>query len=361
MSTLKVEVVRPNAILPHPNADRLEIAQIKGWQCVVPKGEFTTKTLCVYFPIDSILPEKLEAKIFGSESKVKLSNHRVKTIKLRGAISQGLLLAADDLFDIVEDQLHEGIDVTKRLGVTKYEPPVESTPQAKGQQTSRKQTNPNFRKYTDIENYKNHPDLFQEGEPVWVLEKIHGTNFRAGWVESYANTWWKKVKKVLGLFPKYEFVYGSHNIQLQDRKTMGGLNVYLEAVEKYDLRKRLKPGEVVYGEIYGEGIQKGWMYDCKPGERKLIVFDIQLNGQYLTHNSVIGICYALSLAVVPSVRIMYDKNLVEIYVNYDSDLYNGLREGVVIKPQHETSCYIGRKILKWKSDQFLLREVDDTH
>src|SRR3990167_5044086 len=205
MSSLKVEIIQPDAILPHSNADRLEIAQVKGWQCVVPKGEITVGTWCVYFPIDSILPETIEAKLFGSEAKIKLSNHRIKTVKIRGVVSQGLLVNYRDLFNA--NDVFLGDDVTKILGVTKYEPPVEI--QFKGQQTRKKQGNPNFSKYTEIENYKNFPNLFQTGDSVWVLEKIHGTNFRAGWVKCEVNTWWKKVKKFFGLLPAYEFVYGS--------------------------------------------------------------------------------------------------------------------------------------------------------
>lgn len=368
MSTLRVEVVRPDAILDHPNADRLEIAHVKGWQCVVPKGEFKTTDDCVYFPIDSILPEQVESKLFSPDAKIKLSNHRIKTIKIRGVISQGLLVKLDELRELIGRGpapfgYEIGDDLGPGLGVTKYEPPVESTPQAAGEQTSHKQTNPHFRKYTDIENFKNFPNLFQEYESVWVLEKIHGTNFRAGYVPTYVNTWWKKVKKFFGLLPEYEFVYGSHNVQLQDSKYQNKFinkNVYLEAVEKYDLRNKLKPGEVIYGEIYGKDIQKGFMYDCKPNERKLAVFDVMIDGKYLSHGGVEDFCIC-TLPCVPGKLMAFDKEKIQVLVDMPSWLNGGLREGVVIKPLLEEQAYMGRKILKWKNNKFLLKCEDDTH
>ena len=91
MNDFRVEVVEVDEVLEHPNADRLEIAKVKGWQCVVGKDSFAAGDKGIYIPIESILPEELEAKIFGT-SKVKLSKHRVKTIRLRGAVSQGLLV-----------------------------------------------------------------------------------------------------------------------------------------------------------------------------------------------------------------------------------------------------------------------------
>src|SRR3990167_1740940 len=167
------------------------------------------------------------------------------------------------------------------------------------------------------------------------------------------------MKKFFGLFPDYEFVYGSHNIQLQWAKT----NIYLEAVEKYDLRNKLKPGEVIYGEIYGEGVQKGCMYDCKPGERKMAVFDVMIEGEYINHIEVKWFCLAYrGLNLVPSLFIaQFALDTIKPYVDKPSELGGGLREGIVIKPMIEAQTSIGRQILKWKSDKFLLQATDDTH
>ena len=77
MSTLKVKIVKIDKIEPHPNADKLEICKMKDldWYCVIPINTFKVGDLCLYIPIDSVLPEELEKKIFGSDSKIKLNKH----------------------------------------------------------------------------------------------------------------------------------------------------------------------------------------------------------------------------------------------------------------------------------------------
>ena len=368
MSLLKVEIITLDRIESHPNADRLEIGWVAGWQVVIPVKTFTIHTLCVYFPIDSILPEALEVKLFPPESKIKLSKHRVKTIRIRGAVSQGLLVRVDEVFDS-DYGLYIGKDVANELGVTKYEPPEPTGGKFYGQQTSKKQTNPHFYKYTSIENFKWYPNLFQPGEMVYVTEKIHGTNFRAGYVPYHAGTWWKRLKQFLHIAPKYEFVYGSHNVQFQDTPQKKGFygeslgkNVYAEAVEKYDLRNKLQPGEVIYAEIYGDGIQKGYLYSCQPGERKMAVIDMQLNNIYINHLEMMLFCANKGLPVVPlDAEFPYSEDQVRMYVEAPSWLGKEIREGVVIKPMVEEHTFMGRKILKWKSEKFLIEVDDDTH
>jgi hypothetical protein len=134
-------------------------------------------------------------------------------------------------------------------------------------------------------------------------------------------------------------------------------------VEKYDLRNKIEKGEVFYGEVYGEGVQKGFMYDCKPNERKLIIIDIYKNDGYISHTLVRRICYNQRLPEAPIDYIgKFDKSVISQLVSSESKLTkNHLREGIVIKPANEQVCFIGRKILKWKSDEFLLKSEDDTH
>src|SRR4051812_18577876 len=166
MSTLKVEVVLIDEILPHPNADRLELARIAGWNCVVRKGEYSAEDKVVYIPVDAILPVELEGKLFPLESKIKLEKSRVRTIKLRGAISQGIVATLPEL-GLCDQAV--GTDVSEVLGITKYEPPVASTPGLlRRKMLSPKKGNPAFRKYTDIENFKHYNTLFNPGDLVWV-------------------------------------------------------------------------------------------------------------------------------------------------------------------------------------------------
>jgi len=362
VSTHVVEVTSIVDVRPHPNADRLELATVKDWQCVVGKDTFKPGDPCVYIPIDSVLPQPVMDVIF-SGAKIKPSP-RVKTIKLRGAISQGIAVRPSELG--VDAPI--GKDVAKTLGITKYEPPEPSfqggtsTPK-----TGRSQTNPHFRKYTGIENAKNYRNVFEEGEHVIVTEKIHGTNFRAGYVPFHTDTVWKKVKKFFGMAPKFEFVYGSHNVQLQSKLLYTGFydtNVYAEAVKKYRLQELLKPGEVVYGEVYGAGIQKGYTYGCAEGERKLALFDVMIDGKYLDPVAFEKFADARQLPRVPVLyRGPFDKDGVKALTVGDSVLVptQKIREGVVCKPVVESATFIGRKVLKFISDAYLLGDQTDFH
>lgn len=365
MSTLKVEIVTVKEVLPHPNADRLELLVVKGWQAVAQKGVHTAGDKVIYFPIDSVLPNDVEETIFTPGSKVKLNKGRVKTIKLRGAISQGLVVGAD-LFNLGNEKV--GADVTAKLNVTKYEPPVRRSGVGSVGKSTRKQSNPNFRKYTSIENYKNYNKLFHSEEIVVATEKIHGTNFRAGWVPNYADKWWKKILKFFGVLPKWEFVYGSHNVQLQ-YKPMGHTgyydeNVYLEAVRKHDLKSRMCHGEVVYGEIYGPGIQKNYHYGLKDGERGLVIFDVMVDGAYLPHIKAKSYCDRKKLKTPPILFLgAFDGEKLKELTKGESVMAPSqkVREGLVVKPINEQRSFIGRKILKMISDDYLLKDNTDFH
>lgn len=359
MSTLKVEVVQVERVEPHPNADKLDIAHIKGWQCVVGKGEFNEGDQGFYFPIDSVLPEPLLNQLFQN-SKIKPPS-RIKTIKLRGAISQGLLvreaLKADGQRGYAQNW-PLGFDMTNVFGVTKYEPPQDKMPNLlkAGQQRT---YHPDFERFTDLENIKNYPDVFKEGDLVIVTEKVHGTNFRCGWVPFHANTLWKRFKKLIGLAPSHEFVYGSRNMQLKESsETYFASNVYAEIVEKYDLRNQLLYGEVLYGEIYGDGIQKGFTYGCDLGQHKLAAFDLMRDGEWV---NAFEMCVKFERRGIPMVPCHYagpyKKDLVKGLVTGESSLGNQpVKEGVVVRSiaGHERDALLGRKILKVINDDYLL-------
>jgi RNA ligase (TIGR02306 family) len=380
MSTHAVKVERIVSVEDHPNADRLDLVQVLDWRCVARKGEFKAGDLAVYIPIDSLLPQTFEDFLFPPDSKIKLDKHRIKTIKLRGAISQGLVIPCSDVdkfhtdfvalpgpqFNNIELRARwkEGWDVTESLGITKYEPPAPRFQGANNAGAIKTAVNPNFRKYTSIENAKNYPGVFQPGEPVIVTEKIHGTNFRAGFVPTVANTFWKKVKKFFGRLPEYEFVFGSHNIQLQDRpfdKTFYVTNLYAEIVQKYDLKTRLLNGEVIYGEIYGAGVQKDYTYGHADGQRSLVVFDAMFDGQYKNAEEHMN----LGLPTVPVLyEGPYDHELILQFTKGASVLCpsQAVREGIVVKPRVEaTHPMIGRKILKFINDDYLLGDQSEYH
>jgi RNA ligase (TIGR02306 family) len=361
MSECKTTVEKILKIDVHPNADRLELVTCRGWQCVVPKGVYKEGDLCVYIPIDSILPEALESLLFGGTT-IKLTKSRVKTIKLRGAISQGLIANLVTIENHLGKKLKENQDITEKLGITKFEPPAPKFQNfASGKKGTIKQTNPNFSKYTSLQNIKNYPDLFDPEETVICTEKIHGTNFRAGWVPFVADTFMKKVKKFFGFAPKWEFVYGSHNVQLQNRgkhsQTFYDTNVYYKTCVQYNLKEVIPKGIVIFGEIYGEGIQKNYSYGLK-GETKLSVFDVQEvdeNGKKEYRNLIDGLNIAnqLGLPIVPILLICQFKDLVP------EELFKGtseLSDQQKVESVEEKDCYMGRKKLKVINPEYLLQK-----
>jgi len=360
-----VEVSTIEAVWPHPNADRLDIVKVKGWECVTGRGNFKVGDTCIYIPIDSVLPPEREALLFPEGSKVKLTKSRVKTVKIRGCVSQGMCVKPIDMG--VWQTLKVGQDLAGELRITKYEPPRKA---ATGTNVLRKvkgHDNPYFRKYTDLENIKNYPDVIKPGELVVVTEKIHGTNFRAGWVPYVAHTWWQKLKAWAGFAPEWEFVFGSRNVQLQTRgKIFYDTDVYSEAVAKYDLKNKIPRGFVVFGEIYGSGIQPGYDYGCAPGEHKLVLFDIEhVYGNttgypgYLEHADAVNCLAGFGLPMVPTVyEGPHDPNLVKLLATGPSVLApsQAVREGVVVRTASHAG---GRKILKVINDAYLLSKHAD--
>ena len=108
-------------IKEHPNADALELAKVLEWQCCVKKGEFNTGDLCVYCEIDSVMPEREEFEF------LRPRGFRIKTIRLRGELSQGICFPLDILPEpivAITDDNSIGTDITETLGVKKYEVPI---------------------------------------------------------------------------------------------------------------------------------------------------------------------------------------------------------------------------------------------
>ena len=364
-SDFKVEIVQVLAVEDHPGADRLDLLTIKGWQCVARKGEYSVGDKVIYIPIDSVLPEELEAKIFGADAKVKLSKSRVKTIKLRGAISQGMVIP----MWYVEPDYKVGRDVTKELGITKYEPPPPKFQSVGGgSQPKKSYKHPNFDKYHKWPNIKNYPELFNPDDIVIVTEKIHGTNFKAGWLKWHGNKWWKKVLSWVGLAPEWQFVYGSHNVQISEKMLYDGFydkNVYAETVVKYELKNRIPKGMLIFGEVYGAGIQKGYDYGLKDS-RELVLFDAKVeDGGYLGYYEFKALAIRMLMPTAPELYIgQYAGFKLERHIAGPStiDPKQKVREGCVIKTVDEQKCYAGsRKGTKCINPEYLLKNNTDFH
>lgn len=376
-STYKVAYTKILEIMPHDNADRLEVARIYGFNVIISKNSLKVGDAVFYVPIDSVLPEDLEEIVFAN-SKVKLNKRRVKQIRIRKYPSQGLILSIEHVNKLMEKR---GIkspgfkleqDYAKLLEVKKYEPPAPTFQQFNGKSNKLTHNNPHFKKYGGIDNFKWYPNLFSEDDEVVVTEKIHGTHVRFGWAPFVANTFWKKIKKFFKLAPKWEWVYGSNNVQLQNKlikKNYYGDDVYGKCLAKYDAKNKVPKGVIVHGEIYGDGIQKNYKYGCKSGEHKLIIFDVKKldeNGEYRFSDfyDMYKFGKKKGFDVVPVLyRGKYDFEEIKKLTLGDSVLVpeQKVREGVVIKPVQETSCAKGRKILKLISEKYLDKDQSDFH
>lgn len=376
MSTHKVEVVNIDEVERHPNADRLDLVRVKGWSCVAGRSEPTQPKYkpgdrAIYIPIDSVLEPKIEQYLFSPGSKIRLSNSRVRTIKIRGAVSQGMVVDIGD--EILREfpelmKVRVGDDVSKILGISKYEPPVRELPEhmKAGAGSPKVQNNPHFKKYTDIENLKNYQNVFLPGENVSVTEKLHGTSTRYAKLPTVPRTLWQKVLRFFGLLPKFEFCYGSRNVQLQNqwiKKTYYSSDVYSLIAKAYGLDNLLQPGEALYGEIVGEGIQKNYDYGFVRGEKGFFAYDVMVDGKFLNPDQFRAWC---KLRGIPTVPLLYegpyDKAVLDKLRSGDSTVGGQkVREGIVVKPIQETLAMCGRKVLKHINDDYLLGDQTEFH
>ena len=113
-----------DALNPIDGADAIECATVGGWKVVVKKGEYTVGDLAVYCEIDSWIPTELAA--FLSKGKEPrefegIKGERLRTVKLRGQLSQGLLLPLEPTCANIESELIEGLDVSLPLNIVKWE------------------------------------------------------------------------------------------------------------------------------------------------------------------------------------------------------------------------------------------------
>lgn len=178
-------VVVVDDIIVHPNADSLELAIVGGWQCCIKKGEFQKGDLAVYFECDSLIPLDNMAFIFlegkGNVNRDEKRYARIKTIKLRKELSQGLLMPLA-LLNIKKAK--DGDDLTDFIGVIKYEKVAEAVPGQKGSKgSSVSKPFPSFIFKTDqerVQNLKRHyEESVEAGEEFEVSYKLDGSSFTA--------------------------------------------------------------------------------------------------------------------------------------------------------------------------------------
>lgn len=237
---------------PIEGADKIEKVSVLGWQCVAKKGDFKTGDKCVYFEIDSLLP--LSNPVFEFlKKKDGQVEHRLRTIKMRGVVSQGLAMPISILNGVAD--LAEGLDVTEQLGITKYEAPISYIQSGGGK--IRIQTFPtHLAPKTDEMRIQSVPKVLDEihGHPYVATIKMDGTS------ATY-------------IYHDGEFMVCSRNNKLEAVDESAKRSVYMLMAEQYGLDEKLsKLGNVaLQGEICGPSIQSN---SAGLKEAHLYVFDI---------------------------------------------------------------------------------------
>jgi len=312
-------VARINEIKPIPGADNIEQAVVGGWNCIIQKGQYAEGGLVVIATTDAVIPIDLSDAM--NVTNYLRKGQRVRTVKLRGVYSECLIIPFGMLVGRSKfvKTWKEGDDLMDMLKIFKYEPPVVQVQLASGRKI-RYQKNPNFHVYHKFPNLKNVPDMFDEEDHVQITRKMHGTNARYGIVKKLKLSFWDKFKKFFRLadeWIEYEYVYGSHNVEKgSDTQGFYDTDVWMKVADKFELKEKLwhifkvakstgayqvDNGIVIYGEIFGPGIQKNYDYGLE--EIEFEVFDITMNGEYLDPMRTLYFCD--NLLLLPHVKVLY--------------------------------------------------------
>ncbi len=349
MSTLRV-TAETLTIHEHPGADALELAQVGLYRAVVAKGAYRTGDSAVYIPEQAVLPAGLIEEL-GLTGRLAGGNRdRVKAVRLRGELSQGIVCRPAALADVdLARAAREGTDFAERLGITKWVPPIPPT------MSGDVEAAPELLPWVDIENIQRYPDIFAPGEPVVVTEKLHGSACLVTYVADS------------GRVHVSSKGFGAKSLALQEDPR----NLYWRAVHGHGvaavaakLAERLGARRVgLFGEVYGEGVQDlSYGADGRRDTLGYAVFDVsaEIDGRVRWLDAA-----ELLDGELPLVPRLYEGP-------YDADrvleLASGretvsgrrlhLREGVVIRPTAERHSPTtgGRAIAKAVSTAYLTRK-----
>lgn len=377
-------------VKPIEGADNIELIGILGWVCIAKKGEFKENDMCIYFEIDSKLPEKEWSEFMRSK------HFKVKTMKLGKfqVISQGLALPLSAfnsegcIFPATNDGIPiEGTDVTELLGVTysveedNHRKSKSGDPNAKyksmaarhqklfktkpfrwlmkkpwgrkllfiffGKKKDKPKAFPDWIVKTDETRIENAPFYLESTEPWIKTEKIDGTS------STYFVDYTKNKKG--------EFGVCSRNVRQVDEKqecyhTCG--NVYWEMVGKYNIEYALRSiagvrdakRVILQGETYGESVQ-GNPYKLK--ERRFAAFNLIVDGIRLNSSEARDVLSSYSIPFVPIIDTNYylpkDMETFKLEADGKSTVSDVQREGFVYRSLD------GTKSFKNVSREFLLK------
>lgn len=307
-----------DAIDPIEGADQIEVATVGGWKVVVKKNEFEVNSLAVYLEIDSWVPNELAPFLTkGTEPREYngVKGERLRTVKLRGQISQGLLLPLEPTCKNIESLLFEDLDVSVPLNVQKWERPIPA--QLAGQVRG---NFPALVPKTDQERIQNLSKQFDKFmEDTWsVTEKLDGSSC------------------TFYLDDEDQFHVCSRNLDLKEDEN----NSFWKTAKKYDIegimRRNSMQGMAIQGEMIGEGIQ---------GNQYKVVLDFYVydmyntkTGEYILPSQLKAACERLGLNHVPILAegvTLVGSSIQTILSEAEgkSRLNGSEREGIVFKSE----------------------------
>lgn len=320
----RIVTVGPEDIEPIQGADRIVAAHVGGWTVVIPKTDAPTATgsKYVYFEIDSCLPkgrEEFAPMMARSCQRLRLvdeetgtafdfEGHRLRTARLRGVYSQGLLMPAAQLFSEAEAaSLEEGEDVSARLGVVKYAPALAADA---GGSRPVGSWDERFAPKTDAERLQNLADHWDEIRSMeWMPTlKVDGTS-----------------TTVVNDDGKIRVFSRNLEVAEEDMRWVAAVEQGLvRIVEQY-------PGLAVQSELVGEGIQKNRL---RLRGRKILVFSVWRNGEKLERSEWPSGLEEMGVPVLGPEWLPAGFTDVDSLVRFVADecrgfITGGLNEGVV--------------------------------
>ncbi len=364
----------PIQLTKHPDADSLSLVSIfdGGYNVVVRTSDWQDVKVGAYVVPDSIVDCTRPEFTFLLPDAKSDNTYRVRAKKLRGILSEGLLLPMPNDTEL-------GIDLASQLGVKRYDPDEQEAKQSGnsfkmgGEVAKSPSINFSSSKY-DIESWNKYKHRFQESEQVVITEKIHGTNARYLWINDQmycgSRTEWKKE------FPSYDHIrenelieklgqQRAYEIMDKIRAKQPKRNLWWEALHQNKFIEpwcKLNPGKILFGEVFGQ--VQNLKYTSKPGQLIFAAFDVM--------DGMTGKFYDLRVAE----ELGNMQWVPELYCGpYSDDIVrehtSGLtrwrepftfekahiREGCVVRSlKEEVDSRYGRKVLKSVSSEYLSKE-----
>ena len=327
-----VSIQTIDAIEPIAGADNIMQARVMGWTVVIKKGEFTPGDPCVFFEIDSVLPDGPAWAEFMRQRKF-----RVRTLKLRGVLSQGLALPIAILGggDAPRD-----VDLRERLGVTKFEAVLPDTREIAGAFPTRVPKT----------------DEIRLQSALGVLDEIRGQEF-------FVSTKCDGTSATYVRDGQDGFIACSRNWALAR-----GDNHVWRLAERYRLEDQLPVDFAIQAEVCGPGIQKNRLGLDSVDLFVFNVYDLRA-GKFLELDAFRAFCAERGLPTVPIERVVrgdeaanHDHSL-DTWLEAARGLYAGTKqrkEGIVVRPliEQASTALGGRLSFKVINNDFLLKDED---